>query len=264
MKIALYHRPELPHQLHAMKQLRAGLMKCGEQCKIFEYGDRVPSVDLHVVWSKKRMDFIQGDYMILEAGYINGNTGDYHKDRNRFVSFTINGMHNDAPAHLPAPGTDRWDALGIEMLDWKLWGDYSLVLGQHPQDAVTGPAYEAWLITLLAFMSDNKMSHRFRPHPSVGSSAYSLAEDLERAYCAITYCSTAAVEAVIAGVPTLTFNESSMAWDVTSHHLEDPVYREDRTEWAANLAYRQWSHKELRDGSAWEWMKLNYDYIKHQ
>jgi hypothetical protein len=45
----------------------------------------------------------------------------------------------------------------------------------------------------------------------------------------------------------------SMAWDVTEHDLsriEFPI-KPDRDQWAANLAYTQWTMDEMARGWAW-------------
>ena len=78
-----------------------------------------------------------------------------------------------------------------------------------------------------------------------------LATDLEDAWCVVTHSSTAAVEAVIAGVPV--FVEPTCAAAPvgrTDLDIENPVYPE-REPWVAALARRQWSREEVSSGKAW-------------
>jgi hypothetical protein len=101
----------------------------------------------------------------------------------------------------------------------------------------------------------------FRPHPhprgewlrlpDVETSTGTLAEALDGAAFAVTCNSNSAVDAVLAGVPTVTLDYGAMAWDVTSHDLDQPIVTPDRDAWAAWLAGVQWSHDEIRSGTAW-------------
>ena len=76
-------------------------------------------------------------------------------------------------------------------------------------------------------------------------------EDLGDAYQVVTYNSNAAVEAVIAGVPSAAYGMGTMAWDVTSRSVEGPLWRGDRLQWAERLAYTQWTCPEMEAGLAW-------------
>jgi hypothetical protein len=44
----------------------------------------------------------------------------------------------------------------------------------------------------------------------------------------------------------------SMAWPMASHNLREPVRTPDRSQWAYNLAYRQWTLEEIASGEFWE------------
>ena len=78
-----------------------------------------------------------------------------------------------------------------------------------------------------------------------------LEADLEDAWCLVTHSSTAAVEAVIAGVPV--FCEPTCAAAPvgrTDLDIENPV-RPEREAWLAALAWRQFSRDEVSSGMAW-------------
>jgi hypothetical protein len=80
-----------------------------------------------------------------------------------------------------------------------------------------------------------------------------IEEDLKGAHAIVTFNSNAAVDAVIAGIPAFAMDQGSMAWDVTEHDLariEQPI-RPDRDQWAAELAYTQWTQDEMARGWAW-------------
>jgi len=88
----------------------------------------------------------------------------------------------------------------------------------------------------------------FRSHPT-GENPTGLprAKDWSDCRLAVTLNSSVAVDAVIAGVPTVTMDEAAMAWDVTSH-TPDEVITPDRRPWLEWLSWTQWHWDEIRDG----------------
>jgi hypothetical protein len=105
----------------------------------------------------------------------------------------------------------------------------------------------------------------YRPHPKqpdvskmtmppeVEVSLRPLVEDLSRAGCWVSLTSGSAIDAVLAGVRSVTLSPASLAWDVSHHrleHLDSPV-EFDRTRWLDRIAHCQWTYQEMRDGHAW-------------
>lgn len=253
MKFALLHNGT-EHQVAAMKAMRKGLRAHGHDIFYGKIGANV-AADIYVVWSIKNLSQIPGPYIVLEAGYINANTGNYLKDRNRFISFSIDGIHGTAKDHPPAPSSDRWEQLGIELSPWKERGEgNTLLVAQHPMDAVTGEPYQRWLTLTKNLLSLDGVDYVLREHPLINPDQRSLQEDLAAASRVLTYCSTTAVESVIAGIPTLAHADSSIATAVCSRSLEENLWQGDRLPWCHQLAYRQWQLDEIADGRAWEWM----------
>jgi len=69
-------------------------------------------------------------------------------------------------------------------------------------------------------------------------------EDMyDDAYLAVTYQSTAAVQTIIAGVPTAIWNKRCAASPMCSYQSFDPIYP-DRGEWLHDLSYREY---DMRD-----------------
>ena len=75
-------------------------------------------------------------------------------------------------------------------------------------------------------------------------------EVLKRSWVMVTYSSGAAVDALIEGVPCITFSPASMAWPVSDHRLEciERPTLFAREQWLYDLAYAQWSPEEMREG----------------
>lgn len=91
-----------------------------------------------------------------------------------------------------------------------------------------------------------------------------LAHTMLKAHCAITYGSIAAVDAINMGVPVITLgNAVTKALGSTSlHALAAPKWPERPllAQWAANLAYHQWTPAELKSGEAWSIIKEQRSY----
>ena len=227
--------------------------------------------DLAVVWGHRdhALHEIQratgGRYLVLERAYI----GDIH-ERRRWCSIGYDGLNGRADFCNADSPPDRWEKYFSDVM--KPWqqgiGDYALVMGQVPGDSsIEGINIDDWYAEAAASLKgDWAYPVMFRPHPvavernqvsdvygttlSVGS----LADALAGAACVATWNSNTAVDAVLAGIPTIACDKGSMAWDVAAQDW-DHCAQPDRNQWVANLAYTSWLEKEIADGSAWEHLK---------
>lgn len=249
MKAYLHAPPSKQHQVDAMQSLWVGLMRHG----IRATGD-IEQADFTVWWNKLAPpEAHKKPILYLEAGYINGRSGHYVTDRLRFISAGWNGLHNDADSLYDAP-PDRWNKLGIQLKPWRVNVplERALLLGQVRGDRCA-PGADTW--DRIVTRSAMQFKHiRVRNHPLV-SNEPPIEKHLADIDVAVTWASTAAVECVIEGVPTITLHKSAIAYPVTGHKINGKVAIPDRDQWAYNLAYKQWTHLELEDGSAWEWLK---------
>lgn len=89
-----------------------------------------------------------------------------------------------------------------------------------------------------------------------------LSQLLPDAHCLVTHGSTAALDALAAGVPVLLLSEQgvSPAWYMSEHDMDNvlsPYWPSDakRERLFANLAYCQFSVSEMASGFAWEHLK---------
>ena len=77
--------------------------------------------------------------------------------------------------------------------------------------------------------------------------------ELDNAWTTVAFSSGASVDSVLFGVPAITYDPGSFAWDVTRHDcldIETP-YTPDREEWLARLACIDWSLEEMKSGLPW-------------
>ena len=86
-------------------------------------------------------------------------------------------------------------------------------------------------------------------------------KDFKDCHAVVTYQSIAAVEALMAGIPT--FTDEATAADPFAHtdlsQIETPIYRdrEEIYDWACYLSYCQFSIGEIKSGKAFK--TLNYN-----
>ena len=230
--------------------------------------------DLAVFWSHRPKHIINHqleagrDYLVLERGYVG--------DRYVFASAGFNGLNGRAEFCADNMPGDRWEKyFSHYMQRWRNdHGDYVLIAGQIQGDAsIEGLDVRAWCQDVCdrikAIHPDIRV--RFRQHPvelqrgirwNVTGAEWSnapLVNDFDGARCCITYNSNTGVEAVLAGVPTVAMDAGSMAWPVSAHELDLDPPKPDRTQWAHNLAYCQWTELEIETGEAWAHLKRRYE-----
>ena len=231
--------------------MRAGLERHGVQ--VVAGGYNTPTareVDFAVVWgAPSKQPAVAAAcprILVMERGHL--------PDRMHYASCGWDGLGRRGRY----PKVDDWGARWREhwgglMQPWRTGGEYALLLGQVPGDAaLAGLDIEAWVQRMTGDLESAGWPVRFRPHPLVASRRATLAEDLAGAAICVTYNSTAGVEAVLAGVPTITLDEGAMAWEVTSHTVQDAPWRPDRWAWAHGLAWTSYTLEEIAAGLAWE------------
>lgn len=192
----------------------------------------------------------------------------------------------------------RWRAIAadadLEIKPWRRDGNRIVLALQRPTDAsIPVPEvrrsayYRDWLLrTIDILLSVSPRPIYVRPHPAslkmdseakwievlrkdIGSRAHwdlrpiSFIECLADCWTCISYSSGSAVEAVIAGVPSIVGNSGSFAWDVSGHDVskvEEP-FTPERTSWLNDLAWVEWSLPEIEQGSPWLHLRPAFTYV---
>lgn len=247
------------HRFRAGRALRTAVAQDGWTV-VDSQPNRPAGADIAVIWSWKQPKVIAdrlssgGHLLVLERGFL--------PPRNDWVSMSWDGFNGRGVFPGAADDGARFEQLyGHLLKPWKR-EDNGLVLlaGQVPGDAaLAGLDLTAWAQSVTDQLVDMGLSVVYRPHPQKRTrcpkgavlSYETLQQDLERAGRVVVYNSTLAVEAALAGVPVVALDAGSVAWPMASHALDAPLVRPDRTQWCHDLAWRQWSLNELRNGSAW-------------
>jgi hypothetical protein len=234
---------------------------------------------------KELQDFLREhgtNWISLERGFV--------KRSNHFMA-GFNGLNGNADFKNKDMPSDRWEKLDIELKEWRTGGEKILFCGQVPWDASCNcvPNYEEWsdrMSEQIWNMTDREIV--FRPHPDLFTNSPMLMfcpeeretdinflkmngvpipsristvsnmrsttfeEDIKDAWITISLNSNSGVDSIINGVPTIAIDKGSMAFEMSSEleNIESPK-KPDRTQWAHNLAYSQWTVDEMSEGLTW-------------
>jgi len=127
-----------------------------------------------------------------------------------------------------------------DLLPWREWSSgETTVFGQVEHDkALRGADIYEWVERVQEVLPYSV----FREHPVMVDTRFDdvepFADVMARTSLAVTYSSTVGAEAVIAGIPTISMCEGSMAYAVSTHTLSDTPITPDRSEWLQSLAWR--------------------------
>jgi len=177
---------------------------------------------------------------------------------------------------------DRWTELknryNINVYDWCRRGDNILLNCQKPGDSALNrltynnidyKEYIVDLINKIKKVSDRPLVVRLHPKDNtlkkyldtlfdnITYSDKTLYEDLNRAWCVVTYNSTSCVEASLYGTPTIVLDASAVSIPVSQTSLEqiEDNWEPCREQWLKRIAFMQWKGKELHDEYVWRLLK---------
>lgn len=264
---AVVHLNNSAHQQQHAAWVTAGLKRHGLTVRPAAWN--VPTDgDLVVVWGWKQERVIKParqrnvPILVMERGHL--------PPRMEWTSCGLNGLGNRATYAKVDDGGARWrQHFGHLEQPWSDRDGYALVCGQVRGDAsLWGCDFHAWAQGATDKLRASGRAVVYRPHPlsvrlqndrwcprGAKFSTAPLAQDLAGAAKVITYNSTAGVETVLAGVPTVTCDAGAMAWPVTTHGLDAGVIRPDRTAWMHALAWTNYLPAEIESGFMWEHLK---------
>jgi lipopolysaccharide biosynthesis glycosyltransferase len=236
--------------------LKSFIIGSGGQISVWNKTDKekIPVV-LRGVTKRKQMDACRAadrDYYYIDTGYFgNGRKKLYHR-------ITKNEMQNTGPViHRPR---DRLALTGYQARKFRP-GRYILLAPPSQKLLMCfNIDLDTWLdetLQKIKICTDREVIVRNKQSRSVRQSTDTMEMALEKdIHCLVTFSSIAAVEAVLLGKPAITLGPSA-AHAVTSHDIKDiekpyiPTMDEVE-EWAAHLAYCQFTEAEMRNGTAWK------------
>lgn len=152
--------------------------------------------DLLVIWNRysiydteaRRFEQACASVLVAENGYLAGTIpGKWH---------ALAVGHHGGAGRYRYGGPQRWDALGVDLAPWRADGREVLILGQRSigEPGIASPP--GW-----AEATQKRIGGRIRPHPGKHGIGPPLVDDLRDVRCVVTWASSAALIALMHGVP---------------------------------------------------------------
>lgn len=223
--------------------------------------------------------------IILDIGFVLNYRKEAHSNMKQYSSVGMGRFKRDGEYFNKNSRSDRWEYLeakGVKVKPWRKDGKHIVIFGQNNNAASTAHIdFPGWLMqTLKMIKKQTKRPVIYRQHPNakledipIGVNGYlpenlrkdfklsrpdkTIEYDLHQAWCSITKTSNACVESLLEGVPVITDDELTIAYDVCGHDFSDieNPHMPDRTQFFYDLAYCQWSIPEIKVGMPWMHLK---------
>ena len=186
----------------------------------------------------------------------------YYFGRGDYFRVTRGAFQHDGSG---AAGPERLARFGLQIRPWRRQGSAILIATQSElfYRLLLGTDRRTWVagrIAEIRAVSDRpiRVCHKPAPRDS-GNAPYAPAfeSDLADAWAVVTHSSSAAVKALIDGVPVFC-TAPCMASPMSGGDLariETPAYPDGREQWLCNLAANQWTRDEIRDGTCWRTLR---------
>lgn len=171
---------------------------------------------------------------------------------------------------------DRLEELDVKFAPWRRPGEHGEILiagsSQKYHDFYGMRDPTRWARKLVTELQKRAPGQpiAYRPKPSwrdaepLEGTRYSVPPEdinqaLARAAVMVTHGSNACFESILAGVPVIVLGEA-VAKPISSTTLEElanprRASEAERRQWAANLAYCQWTMGEFASGMAWQYLR---------
>ncbi|MEC9346066.1 MAG: hypothetical protein VYB54_07550 [Pseudomonadota bacterium] len=256
MRCTVICRRGAEHQKTFGDMVGTGLRRHGVAVTVTDSFDH-PAGDFIVAWGWKNASRYIGRWpvLVMERGYVG--------DRFHWTSLGWNGLNGRADFGNACVDGRRWDRFFAPFMQpWRQPKDNTaLIMGQVPGDqSLVGHDFNNWIRTVTGALRVFGFYPVFRPHPKalqaweLPSGLDVVGGDLQAALASAavvaTFNSNSGVDAALAGVPTVVWDEGSMAWAVGAQRSIE-ITMPDRTRWAHRLAHCQWAPQELEAGDWW-------------
>lgn len=194
--------------------------------------------------------------------------------RDRYYKVTLNDRHPNAYLMKRDMPHDRFRNLGVSIAPWKLEMDDSahiLLAGMSGKAAwswgLKAESFERQMVRDIQTCTQRAILYRPKPSwreaaPIAGTHFVRVGDYsklLHGSHAVVTHHSNVGVDALIAGVPVFTRHGAALplalSVDSDLNRIEEPSYPDGRGQWAANLAYCQWTVAQMINGDCWRYFR---------
>jgi hypothetical protein len=261
VKVDAYINPRMAHHRARVDLFVEGMVAAGDDpvVRLLE-GDSPAGNDgdFALFWSGRfpKACAAYDHYLLMEGGrWLAGGVG-------KSVSVGWNGFGGGAEFCADENDTSRRELFPFAPEAWRDNDQgYALLFGQVQRDFGAEDTNLAALFdAAAAFYRDAGIKVMYRPHPADASgyapknvkvSTGKLEKALAGARLAVSWTSTAGVDAVLAGVPSVALGQNSPARAVSADVLTLEPPTPDREPWLNWLTQTEWTYDEIAAGVAW-------------
>lgn len=218
--------------------------------------------DRYVLWGLigNNILYMQGNFIFCDMPY-NGRYDPNNEDwDNTYWRWCYQSLHDNRLLDVPSDRFEKWN---VDIKPWNTEGDYILLCPSSETMTfyMHGCNVNEWIESTTKKIKEHtnipiKVRHKPRKNGTSGPSVADtpIVSDLDGAVAVCVSGSITAIDALINGVPvfsTSDFAPSAWCTNKDFSKLEDP-YKYDREHLFYNLAYKQYSIKEMREGLCYE------------
>jgi hypothetical protein len=266
MRVAMSYSLGKIRHATAGNAMQAGIAKCGDE--IVQGGADAWAV---FGWAPPAEDMRAAGIPVvtMDMAYFGrlapGNRDGYHK-------VSVNHWHPTAYFQAVKHRSDRWEALKQPIMPMRKSGKgHIVVAGSGPKSNVRDgnefQSWERWAIGQIVDATDRPIIYRPKPYNtqtaepipgSVMDDKTPISDLLKDAHCVITRQSNVAVDALRLGIPVFCWDGVGSALALQDlGFIEDPRRPSDDERWQffCDLAYCQWTLKEVESGACWRHLK---------
>ncbi len=257
------------------RMLAMGARSCGDDVML---GDaeryQYPTADIAMFYGMAgKLRHILADYVAdgRKAVYVDlGYWGRIEGGRRcGFHKVSVNGRHPTGYFQKVAHSPDRFAHFNLPIKPWRVGGSKILLAGfsaKHAHFEGYKPLeWETRTVQALRNVTDRPIV--YRPKPSckmtllLPGTLYSppiepLEDALVDCHAIVTHHSNVACDALLEGIPAFAAEGVAVPQGSADFSLiEQPLRRDDRAQWAADVAHTQFNVAEMRDGVCWRHLK---------
>lgn len=212
---------------------------------------------LRQIWRKQ---CAEGRVIYIDLGYWG------RRKRTRYDGYhklALNSRHPTDYFQQVKHSPVRFRKFRIPIRPWRKRGKHILLAGMSAkaaaQEGFTANEWERKTIAELRKHTDRPIVYRPKPNwrdakplpGTVFGSGQSLEDALKGCHAVVTHHSNVAVDGLLAGVPCISpQGVASVMGGTCLSQIEDPPMPDGREQWAADVAWTQWSIDEMQEGAA--------------
>lgn len=254
--------------------MQIGIAKCGDKVKLINsttFGGKISSDAAVFYGLSDRLNEVFRLYrekstaVYIDLGYWKRRL---HHKHDGYHKISVNNRHPTAYFQRHKHDDSRFKALDIEIQPWRQYGDSVLLAGMSAKASqAEGFAQEQWerdAARLVRAFTQRPIY--YRPKPSwTGARIISgtlfqrnieLSQAFANCHAVVSHHSNVTIDAVLAGVPV--FCEQGVASVMGLSDLkkiDEPIRPLGREQWAADIAWCQWTVEEIATGAPWDHLK---------